>query len=321
MKPLILLLFTGLLAGSLYSVGKLTDPDQVAPLTLLLWQVTGGGLVLWLVLLLRRQRLALSRQYRRYYLIGGLLGVSIPYALAYLIVNRVSVGLVGLYTALSPLLTYAIARLLGYESGSWRRWSGLALGLAGVLLIMLPRGSGPVTDWRYLLLGLGIPLSLALSNIYRSRAWPTGCQPLPLAAGMLSVQGLWLIPLTLLLGQFQLPSLDPQQAASIGIPLALIAGISYLCTFALLRLSGPVYLSQLGYVITSVTVGIGILFFNEQYSLADWLAIGLIFIGILLTRERPQAAARKQPAAHFSIIHQPVGNPQINLNRRVQEHA
>lgn len=321
MKPFILLLFTGLLAGSLYSAGKLTDPDQVAPLTLLLWQVGGGSLVLWLVLRLRGQRIRWSRRYRHYYLVGGLLGVSIPYALAYLVVSRVPVGLVGLYTALSPLLTYAIARLLGYESGSWRRWSGLALGLAGVLLIMLPRGSGPVSDWPYLLLGLAIPLALALSNIYRSRAWPTGCQPLPLAAGMLSVQGLWLIPLTLLLGQFQLPSLDPQQAGSIGIPLALIAGISYLCTFTLLRLSGPVYLSQLGYVITGVTLSIGILFFDEQYSLIDWLAIGLIFIGILLTGQRQQTAARKQSSANLSIIRQPGDNPQINLNRRAQEHA
>ena len=321
MKPLILLLFTGLLSGSLYSAGKLTDPDQVAPLTLLLWQVGGGSLVLWLVLLLRRQRLAWSRQYRHYYLIGGLLGVSIPYALAYLIVSRVPVGLVGLYTALSPLLTYAIARLLGYEAGSWRRWMGLALGLVGVLIIMLPRGNGSPADWRYLLIGLGIPLSLALSNLYRSRAWPAGSQPLTLATGMLSVQGLWLIPLTLLLGQFELPSLNPQQAGSIGIPLALIAGISFLCTFALLRLSGPVYLSQLGYVITSVTLAIGILFFNEQYGLADWLAIGLIFTGILLTGQRLQEAARKQPAANPSTIRQPGGNPRINLNRRAQEHA
>lgn len=287
MKPLLLLLFTGLLSGTLYSAGKLTDPDLVAPLTLLLWQVAGGSLVLCLVLLLRGQRMRWDRRYRRYYLVGGLLGVSIPYALAYLVVSRVPVGLVGIYTALSPLLTYGIARLLGHEAGSWRRWSGLVLGLVGVLMIMLPRGGGSVAEWHYLLIGLGIPLSLALSNIYRSRAWPEGSQPLPLAAGMLGMQGLWLIPLTLLLGQFQLPSLNPGQDTSIGIPLALVAGVSFLSTFTLLRLSGPVYLSQLGYVITTVTVTIGILFFNEQYGASDWLAIGLVFSGILLTGRRP----------------------------------
>lgn len=291
MKPLLLLLFTGLLSGTLFSAGKLTDPDLVAPLTLLLWQVVGGSLVLCLVLLMRGQRIRWDARYRHYYLVGGLLGVSIPYALAYLVASRVPVGLVGIYTALSPLLTYGIACLLGHEVGRLRRWIGLVLGLVGVLIIMLPRGGGTVAEWHYLLIGLGIPLSLALSNIYRSHAWPQGSQPLPLAAGMLSIQGLWLIPLTLLLGQFQLPSLDPGQDASIGIPLALVAGISFLSTFALLRLSGPVYLSQLGYVITTVTVSIGILFFNEQYGTSDWLAIGLVFSGILLTGRRPAQAS------------------------------
>lgn len=65
--------------------------------------------------------------------------------------------------------------------------------------------------------------------------------------------------------------------------LALMAGISYLSSFNLLKVGGPVYLSQMGYVITVVTMLYGVLIWDERYDSNELISVGLIFFGVLLT--------------------------------------
>jgi drug/metabolite transporter (DMT)-like permease len=293
MKPFLLLMITGLLTGGALTAGKLAGAEQIPALTMLLWQVGGGGLMLWAVMLVSGRLPRWDSRHVVYYLVGGFFGVSLPFALAYLVLRDIPVGLMGVISALSPLMTYGLARTLGREPGSRRRLFGLVTGLLGVVLVMIPKdtvaGAGM---WLSLVLALGVPLSLAVGNVYRSIAWPVGSTPLPLATGMLTVQALWLMPVTLVLGQFQMPGLQAGDSGILGIALALTAGGGYLGSLALLRVGGPVYLSQIGYVVTAATVAIGALLLGEQYGALDWATIGLIFIGILLTSLPEKTATR-----------------------------
>jgi drug/metabolite transporter (DMT)-like permease len=288
MKAFILLLFSGVLTSGVIMVSKLARVEGVAPLAILLWQITGSSILLWSVLLLTRDTVRpiggyLNRHHMRYYLIGGLLGITLPFTLIYTVVQDLPVGLVGLITALSPLMTYALTRLLEKEAGNLIRLSGILAGLLGVILIMSAKDTGAdVEQWPYLLMAMGIPMSLAFSNLYRSIAWPTGSHALPLATGMLSVQGILLLPIAVLSDQFQIPQLNSESVNMVALLLMLMAGLSYFSSFFLLRIAGPVYLSQMGYVITVVTVCLGIIFFDEQYRLEDWMAMALIFVGLLM---------------------------------------
>jgi drug/metabolite transporter (DMT)-like permease len=198
------------------------------------------------------------------------------------------VGTVGLLTALSPVITYGIARLLNLEQGHPVKLIGLLLGLIGVTLLVMPNGlSEPGIersgDWRYTLLGLGIPASLAASNLYRSHYWPQGSDATQLAIGMLSVQGLALLLINAATGSFEISLLTNRDAVLTLALLSLFAGASYLSTFYLLREGGPVYLSQMGYVISVVTLLVGVVLWSESYDANDMLSMGLIFIGVLIT--------------------------------------
>jgi len=289
MKGFVLLLFTGLFTGGVFIAGKLARIDDIPVLSILVWQVSGAGLILWAASLITRKQLQWNMQHIRYYLIGGMFGVSIPFGLVYTVLEEVSVGLVGLITALSSMVTYAMARFIGLEPDSKARLVGLLTGLTGVALIMVTRDTAAdVQQWPYLLASLGIPASLAFSNIYRSYAWPEGSEPLPLATGMLTLQGLILIPIVGLFGVLQLPVLTSTSTGFVAIALMIMAGLSYLGTFALLRINGPVYLSQLGYVITAVTVGAGFFFMGEHYNRLDWISMGIIFCGLLLVSHKNQ---------------------------------
>jgi drug/metabolite transporter (DMT)-like permease len=250
--------------------------------------MTGGALV---VALLSRVSSRSSRalpvwdaEHVRYYLIGGLLGISLPYVLAFIVMHELEVGIVGLLTALSPVVTYAIARSLGIERGHPLRLAGLVVGLVGVSVLMLPQQDIALAgNGLYMLLALGIPVSLAASNIYRSRYWPVGSEAMPLVIGMLTVQGIWLFVVNLALGNFQQGLFVHGDAMYLLAFLGLLAGMSYMSSFNLLRVGGPVYLSQMGYVITAVTLLAGVLMWDERYDSHDILSMALILTGVLLT--------------------------------------
>ena len=292
MKALLLLLLSGTLAAGVFVTGKHAGNEQLAPLYILFWQMTGGALV---VLAVSRFGSGSTRrlpvwdwQHLRYYLVGGLLGISLPYVFAFIVMRELQVGTVGLLTALSPVITYGIARVLNLEQGHPVKLIGLVLGLIGVTLLVMPNGlSDPAMaqdgDWRYTLLGLGIPASLAASNLYRSHYWPQGSDATQLAIGMLSVQGLALLLINAATGNLDFSVLENRDALLTLALLSLLAGASYLSTFHLLREGGPVYLSQMGYVISVVTMLAGIMLWSESYDSNDLVSMGLIFVGVLMT--------------------------------------
>lgn len=296
MKALLLLLISGTLAAGVFIAGKQASSEQLSPLLILFWQISGGAIVVWLMSLSSRKFPLWNAVHIRYYLIGGLLGLSLPYVLAFMVLNVLQVGTVGLLTALSPVITYAMARLLGHERGHPLRLMGLVVGFSGVALLVMPGDSVNVSsNWQYMLLALGIPLTLAASNIYRSRFWPVGSAATPLVLGMLTVQGLGLFFINLVMGNFHNVISVTLDAGLLLSVLAVIAGFSYLSSVNLLRVGGPVYLSQMGYVITVVTLLAGIVMWDEHYDSNDLLSMGFILLGVLLTTLTQGLSGLKQP--------------------------
>ncbi len=301
MKALILLIVSGILAAGVFIAGKQASSEQLSPLLILFWQMSGGALVVWTVSLPSRRFPVWDAVHVRYYLIGGLLGVSLPYVLAFTVLRELQVGTVGLITALSPVVTYAMARVLGLERGHPLRLLGLIIGLGGVALLVAPQDSIEFAgEWRFMLLALGIPVTLAVANIYRSRFWPAGSEAMPLVIGMLSVQSLCLFVANLILGGFQHTGSVSLDTGLVLTVLALMAGASYLSSFKLLKIGGPVYLSQMGYVITAVTLLAGIVLWGERYDSHDLWSMGLILTGVLLTTFVHQVPPSKTSAPGVS---------------------
>ena len=299
MTNLLLLLFTGTLIGALYALGKATT--GMAPAAILLWQVGGGAVGLALFTLMRRNaRPPLSAQHLRYYLISGILGVTAPNALVYFAVHRLDVGIVALITALSTLFTYSGALLTGMERFRGSRLLGCLLGLLGVAILSAPQGNR-VIDGVGLLAAVGVPMFLAAANIYRTRAWPGGTPPMALATGMLWLQ----LPLVAGIAWLSTGAGHPGATAEnlpALIAIALIAPLIFAATFSLQKLGGPVYVSQLGYVLTVSSMLLGFLFFGERHGPQVWMAAALVLGGIMLANRRNEPAAAPRPGGVVSGI-------------------
>ncbi len=287
-----LLLLNGTLIAGLYALGRVATGEGVSPLGLLCWQAASSALLVGGLAGARRERLPLSLAHLKYYAVAGLLGMSLPYLATYWALAHLPAGIVGIVGSLSALFTYAISRAVGAEPASCIRLVGIAVALAGVLAILLPKGALPepgLLPW--VLVAAAAPLALAAGNVYRTRAWPPGLSPVAAAAGMLAVQALALAPIAVAAEAVVVPQVPLDAADGALLALAAIASGVYVVSFALQRRAGPVMVSQMGYVITVATLLIGLTVFGERYSAWVWLAVALVFAGVYLVTRRPRFAA------------------------------
>lgn len=288
-QPLLLLIIFGAMMGSAYALARIAIEGGVHPVAYTFWQCFGAGVLVLLVAAARGTMPRLSPVFLRYYVINGFLAMALPLTLGISAVPHIGAGLPAVFVTLSPLYTYIFAYRLGMEAFSARRVTGLAIGLVGALvIILLGRGAsvgevdGDFTLWAAI--AMIVPISLAGGNIFRVRHWPEGGEPLALSAGMLLASALLVAPLMWFMGAGHVPGVVAG-AATADIALVgqvLMTTIAYLVFFQLQRIAGPVYFSQVGYVMTLVGLLWGILVFAERYPVAVWGGVALICAGLFL---------------------------------------
>ena len=283
--PLLLLLATGTTLGMAPPFARIAATSGIPMVGFAFWQNLIGGLLLLALAVLTGARPPLK--HLRFYAISGLITLALPSVLIFLAVARIGAGLPSIAYAFPAMLTYGFALGLRMEKLIWTRAAGIALGLVGILMILLPR-SGPIGDAAlpWMLLALMAPVSLAAGNIYRTRYWPKDAPPLALAAGTLLGAAFWLLLASLAFnGGLYLPS-NAAPADWVLAAAGVFACLSFIPYFELQRVAGPVYLSQIGYVMAATSLGIGHFVFGERYGLLVWMAVIVIVAGILLVNRR-----------------------------------
>lgn len=281
----LLLLLNGSLMAGIYAFAKAGTTSAIGVLA---WQLLFSAAAISAVARWRGEHAPLTRANLRYAAIAGTLGMSAPSLVTFQALERVPAGLIGVIGALAPLFTYAMALALRIEPLRGLRAAGIALGLAGVLGLLLPAGALPgsgALPWA--LAAVASPLCLAAGNLFRSLAWPSGLTPLAAASLMLSLQAGAIVPLALLTGHFEwpLPAGGPGDFTLLAG--GLLTTVFYLGAFELQRRGGPVVVGQLGYVITAASLLIGAAVFGERYPLTAWLAIAAVVAGLALVNRTP----------------------------------
>ena len=287
--PLLLLLATGTTLGMAPPFARLAATNGIPMIGFAFWQNLIGGLLLLTLAVLTGARPPL--QHLRFYAVSGLITLALPSVLIFLAVARIGAGLPSIAYAFPAMLTYVFALALSMERLIWTRAAGIGLGVVGILMILLPR-TGPVSDadLPWMLLAMLAPVSLAAGNIYRTRYWPKDAPPLALAAGTLLGAAAWLLLASpAFTGELYLPS-NTAPADWVLAAAGLFACLSFIPYFELQRVAGPVYLSQIGYVMAATSLLIGHFVFGERYGLLVWSAGIVIVAGILLVNRKPARA-------------------------------
>lgn len=281
-RSVLLLLGVGVVIALMLPLSRAAMDHGMTPLAYAFWQALGGG-VLLAVWLGRRSPLRLNGVFARYFGISGLTAIAVPNALAFLVVANIGAGLTATLYALPSLATYAIAVALGMEPLSRKRVIGLSFGVAGCVWILSPNPAGINPDTLpWLLLGLLVPLSLAIGNVYRTSHWPTGASPEQLAIGMLLGGALLIFLVVLISGNAGTLFIGRADLWAILVVQSILTAIGYRGFFHLQRQTSPTFLSQLGFVITPAGLLFGIVFYGESYGWAVWSGVALLLIGVVL---------------------------------------
>ena len=114
-----MLLGAAVIYGAVFSVNKIAATGGAPPLAYAFWQSFGAGLVLWIVLTLRGERLSVSRPALTSYIVIGALVIGIPISLLTYIAPKLPAGIMTLVLALSPPFTFIMGVAVRVERFRW----------------------------------------------------------------------------------------------------------------------------------------------------------------------------------------------------------
>lgn len=280
--PLALLLALGAIWGVSTTVTRIAMTGGVPPLAFGFWQCLIASAVLLAVGCRRGRPPPVDRAHLRYYAFTGTVGLALPAIVMYLALGRIAAGLMSAIVALAPLLTYAVALAAATERFDRLRGAGVMLGLAGALVLLLPRQSLPTPEIAlWAALALLTPTLYAINAVFAGRFMPAS-DALTLAAGMVMAATLGFGAGLLLTGQMYLPWPPTELPVAAVWWHGISSAVAYGLYFRIIRLAGPVYMSQVGYLVVVIGVATGMLVLGERHSPWAWAAIALMVGGVAL---------------------------------------
>ena len=280
---LFLILVAGLNFSLLFPVNKIAGDAGFPTFAYVFWYALGAGVVLLIPALLRRELPPLTLPHLRLYFTSAALGFAFPFALLAFVATKLPAGITVLLITLTPLFTYALAVPMGLERFRLMNVTGLLLGVAGILLIVVPGDSLPAPHMAgWFLVSLLIPFGFGALNVVVERFRPPETGSLALALGNLFAGALLLLPFLPATGQLYLfpgPVLDGDLALAGAVA---INAIMWPMFYIIVRRAGASLFSVMNIIGVIGGIGWGVLFFDEAHSGYVWGAAVLMLTAFAL---------------------------------------
>ena len=294
--PLILLLAS--VWGASYLFIKLAVEDLDPALAMAARALIAAALLLPVVVA-RSGRAALDelRGSWREAAVLGLVNAALPFWLVAWGETHIDSSVAGIAQATVPLFAFLLGlRVLAHEHVARVRWIGVALGLAGVVVLagLDPEGDGWAVAGTLAVVASSV--SYAAGGIYGQLRVRTVSGPV-LATGSMLAAGLYLLPPALV----RLPSEAPGWRSVGGVLALAVLGtaLGQLILFRALRLHGMRRVSLVAYLMPCFAVVYGAILLDEAVSAATLGGLALILAGVALgsgALRRPYHRERPAPA-------------------------
>ncbi len=285
--PTAMLFACGILWGMSFSLNKIAITSGIPFVPYLFWQSLGAGLILFILSVATRNRINLSRAHLKLYGAAALFEFVLPFLALTYVADRLPAGVVSIGQSLVPALTFAFALAFRVDRYSTLKFLGLCIGLAGVLLVLLPEESLPEPDMiGWMLIALLAPLFYGLANTLVAIMRPPESHSIPLAAGLLLCSCVFLLVIMAATGSWWFfdAGLDDGGLALIGVTLLNV--VFWYLLFEIIHIAGPVFFASYNYISPLAGIGWAVVFFGERHSVWIWAALALMFISLFLVTRR-----------------------------------
>lgn len=223
----------------------------------------------------------------RHYLFMGLLNTALPWILYAYAANYIAASMMGILNATTPWFGALFGALWLGERFSWRKGAGLAIGVAGVALIV---GFGPLQVNSNVILAslacLAANACYAMGGTYMKKR-AHGVPALAMTAASLAVATVALLPV--LPGPLPLQALLDWKVAGAVLGIALLGGAAgYVIYFRLLADVGPTKSLTVSFLIPVFAVLWGAIFLGEPVGASTVTGGAMILLATAMVLELGQ---------------------------------
>lgn len=292
--PWIILLIAGVPWSLTFVLAIVAMERGDHPIGVGFWQALVGTVLLFIYNASRgKPWIPISKFYLIFYAVCGVAGTTLPQTLLLFAAEHLSAGVISITAATTPMLTFALAFVFRLEGFAWTRLLGILLGCTAILFVTIPETSLPDPSvWPWVLVAVLASVSFSGENIIISKFLPTDDDPFVILGGMLAAGTLLTVPLMIATDAMMIPAWPPEAVEWSILGMAVINVLAYGLFVYLIGLTGPVFASQLGYVITIAGIAWGMIIFAEEHSLWFWGALALMLVGLTLVRPRENVSTK-----------------------------
>lgn len=259
---------------------------SIPPVTLTASRLIIGGLVLWVIMVWRGDKLSFDKNVIRFCFLIGFFGNAFPFFLISWGVERINSGLAAILMAVMPLATVILAHFFARgESLSKSQVFGIVIGFSGVVVLVGPEAFKELGGdlWRQLAVAGGA-VSYAVAAIFARNAPNT---PLvPRAVWVMVAGSLMMLPLVFILDQPWLMQPDFSAIAATVYLGVLPTGLATVLFFKIIHAKGAGFVAFINYMIPVMGVGWGAVFLGESLTWQALAALILILSGLLAANYR-----------------------------------
>ncbi|MFK7791218.1 MAG: DMT family transporter [Devosiaceae bacterium] len=278
--------------GGSFVFGKIAV-TEITPLTLVLLRVGLAALTLHIMCLVAGVRLPTNLKAWGAYAVMGILNNVIAFSLIFWGQQEIGASLSSILNGATPFFTVLIAGLvLADERFTSAKIIGLAIGFAGVVLVIGPRhllglGDNLLSE----LAVIGATISYGFAGVWGRRF--AGENPMATATGQLTISTLMMLPIAFLF-EDPLGLAMPSTTAIVSvIGLAVIStALAYMLFFQILKMAGATNVSLVTMLIPAVTMLIAVPVLGETIDPLKLLGLFVIVAGLAVLDGRPIKAAR-----------------------------
>lgn len=249
---------------------------SLGPVTLITCRVACAAVFLAVVAYYVQTPLSL-KQYWRHYLILGLFNAALPFLLFALAARSLSVSLMAIFNATTPLWGCLIGALWTRSGIPAKTVSGLLLGLVGVMILVGFEHLNTMPGVLFAsICALCAASSYGVASVYTKSV--TGVLPFANAHGSMWGATLWLLPLLPFFPVTTVPSLSVISAVlALGI---LCSGVAFLLFFRLVADIGPTSTLTVTFLIPVFGILWGYLFLDETMTWTTLVGVLCIICSI-----------------------------------------
>lgn len=285
------LMLIGIFWSATIPLSKVAVSGGHAPLGITFWQqvvvavVLGTLLIARRVIFRRRAHVALNRASLVYYVMIAALGTVIPNFFSYWAMSQLPAGIMAIIIASVPMFALAIAVGARIEPFAAHRALGVFLGGAAVVLLVAPNSSLPEPEKAiFVLVGLVAPFCYGMEGNYIARFAPPAVDPIVTLFCASIIGAVVTLPLSLTAGAWiDMPGAFAASERAI-VALSMFHAAAYTGYVWLVGKAGPVFSSQVAYVVTLTAMALSAIFLGEDYSPYALASLALMLTGLMLVQ-------------------------------------